>query len=184
MSYAELHILDFIQLHMRSSVLDSLMVFFTRLGNGGIIWIVLALVLLVFPKTRRIGLVLTIGLLVDVVCCNMVLKPLVGRIRPFVLNPNVSLLVPAPSDFSFPSGHTAASFTAVSALYLSKSRIWIPSLIIALLISFSRLYLYVHYPSDVLAGLLLGIMFGMAGSAVSRILIGKCRLIRRFTDAN
>ena len=67
------------------------------------------------------------------------------------------------ADDSFPSGHTGASFSAVSALYAGRSKLWIPSLILAVLIAFSRLYLYVHYPTDILAGAAIGIMAGWAG---------------------
>ena len=102
--------------------------------------------------------------MLEVICCNLVLKPLVARIRPCDVNTAVQLLVARPDDFSFPSGHTGASFAAVTALYASRSRLWILSLILAVLIAFSRLYLYVHYPSDVLAGVVIGIMAGWIGS--------------------
>ena len=103
------------------------------------------------------------GLVLEIVCCNLVLKPLVARIRPCDVNTAVRLLIAWPDDFSFPSGHTGASFAAVAALYASRSKLWIPSLILAVLIAFSRLYLYVHYPSDVLAGIAIGIMAGWIG---------------------
>ena len=73
------------------------------------------------------------------------------------------LLVAEPTDWSFPSGHTAASFTAASALYAGGTRLWIPAAVLSLLIAFSRMYLYVHYPSDVLAGLILGTCLGFVG---------------------
>ena len=107
------------------------------------------------------------GLVLEVICCNLVLKPLVARVRPCDVNTAVQLLISRPDDFSFPSGHTGASFAAVSALCCSRSRLWIPSLVLAVLIAFSRLYLYVHYPTDILAGMLLGITSGWLGSLVS-----------------
>ena len=113
------------------------------------------------------GAAVLAGLVLKVVCCNLVLKPLVARIRPCDVNTAVQLLITRPDDFSFPSGHTGASFAAVSALYFNRNRIWIPALMFAALIAFSRMYLYVHYPTDILAGIILGIMAGWAGSLLS-----------------
>lgn len=135
----------------------------TKLGNGGILWIISAAVLLLIPKTRKIGAAMLVALGLEVLCCNIILKPLVARIRPCDVNTAVQLLVSRPTDFSFPSGHTGASFAAVSVLYFGKTRLWIPAGVIAVLIAVSRLYLYVHYPSDVLVGALLGIMLGWLG---------------------
>ena len=101
------------------------------------------------------------------VCCNLVLKPLVARVRPCDINTAVQLLIARPDDFSFPSGHTGASFAAVSALCASGNRLWIPSLILAVLIAFSRLYLYVHYLTDILAGAVIGIMAGWIGTKLA-----------------
>ena len=163
----ELSILDWIQTNLRNPVMDLLMPAITTLGNKGLIWILLAGILLFMPKHRKVGIAVLAGLVLEAVCCNLVLKPLVARIRPCDVNPAVQLLIARPDDFSFPSGHTGASFAAVSALYASRSRLWVPSLILAILISFSRLYLYVHYPTDVLVGLLLGIMTGWIGNFLS-----------------
>lgn len=135
----------------------------SMLGNAGAIWIVCAVVLLVIPKTRKVGVVLAVSLAIEALCCNVILKPLVARIRPFDVNTAVQLLISPPTDFSFPSGHTGAAFAAASALFFSKNRLWIPSLVLAILIAFSRLYLYVHYPTDVLGGILLGILSGWLG---------------------
>lgn len=147
--------------------MDLLMPAITALGNSGLIWIILAGVLILMPKYRKIGVAVLTGLVLEVICCNLVLKPLVARIRPCDVNTAVQLLVARPDDFSFPSGHTGASFAAVSALFVSRSRLWIPSLVFAVLIAFSRLYLYVHYPTDILAGMILGAMTGWIGNLVS-----------------
>ncbi|WP_312699320.1 phosphatase PAP2 family protein [Sedimentibacter sp.] len=160
-------ILNFIYDNFRSSWLDVLMPLITSLGNAGAIWIVLALCMLISKKYRKAGIAVCCALVLDVIICNVILKPMVARIRPYDINTAIQLLIHRPTDFSFPSGHTAASFSAVSALYFSRQRIWIPSLILAVLIAFSRLYLYVHYPSDVLAGILLGCIFGFAGCRLS-----------------
>lgn len=158
----EFKILDFIQT-LHTPVLDKIMVGVTKLGDVGIIWIILTAILLIIPKTRRTGGVMLVALVVQTVLCNVILKNLFARTRPYDVNTTVQLLVPKLHDFSFPSGHTSASFTAVSALYFSKDKLWKPALILAYLIAVSRLYLYVHYPTDVLGGLLLGVLSGYIG---------------------
>ena len=159
----ELQILDALQT-IHNPVLDALMCAITRLGDAGIFWILLCMVLLILPKTRRSGVILMAALLVDLVICNGILKPLVHRIRPFDVKTGIELLVKRPIDFSFPSGHTAASFASVMALYLAgEKRLWIPALVLAVLIAFSRLYLYVHYPTDVLGGVVAGLAAGALG---------------------
>lgn len=159
----ELSVLDNIQSYLRCDFLDAAMPIISMLGNVGAIWIVCAVVLLVIPKTRKVGVILAVSLAIEALCCNVILKPLVARIRPFDVNTAVQLLISPPTDFSFPSGHTGAAFAAASALFFSKNRLWIPSLVLAILIAFSRLYLYVHYPTDVLGGILLGILSGWLG---------------------
>ena len=109
-------------------------------------------------------MILAAALVVDVILCNGILKHLVARTRPCDVNTAIRLLIARPHDFSFPSGHTAASFAAVTALYLAdEKKLWKISCVVAVLIAFSRLYLYVHYPTDVLGGLAVGILSGMAG---------------------
>ena len=159
----ELSILDWIQT-LHTPFLDKIMVFITRLGDVGIIWIVLSIVLLLIPKTRKSGAVMVVALVVDVLLCNIVLKNLVARTRPYDVNTGVHLLVAKLHDYSFPSGHTAASFTSVTALYLAgEKKLWKFALVLACLIAISRLYLYVHYPTDVLGGILFGVISGYLG---------------------
>ena len=159
----ELQILDALQT-MHNPVLDTLMSAITRLGDAGIIWILLCAVLLILPRTRKSGAILMAALLVDLVVCNGILKPLVHRIRPFDVKTGIELLVKQPTDYSFPSGHTAASFASVMALYLAgEKKLWISALVLAVLIAFSRLYLYVHYPTDVLGGVIIGVISGALG---------------------
>ena len=162
----ELKILDFIQT-LHTPVLDKIMVGITKLGDVGIIWIILTAVFLVMPKTRRTGGVMLAALLVQTVLCNVVLKNLVARTRPYDVNTTVQLLVPKLHDFSFPSGHTSASFTTVSALYFAGDKSWKPALVLACLIAVSRLYLYVHYPTDVVGGLTLGVLSGYIGYRIT-----------------
>ena len=132
----------------------------------GEIWILLAMILLLTKQHRRTGVVLALALALalDVLCCNVILKPLVARVRPCDVNEAVALLVSRPTDWSFPSGHTAASFAAAGALLAEKSGLRKPAFVLAVLIAFSRLYLYVHWPSDVLAGAVLGMVLGFAAS--------------------
>lgn len=154
-------ILDFIQAYLRCSFLDTVMPFFTRLGNIGLIWIFAAAVLLIIPRYRKSGIMLSFALILGLLICNIILKPCVGRIRPFALNDAVKLLIPAPTDPSFPSGHSLASFAAATVFWKRFSKkISIPVLTTAVLIAFSRLYLYVHFPSDVAAGIIIGILCG------------------------
>lgn len=160
----EIRILDWIQ-QLHTPIGDHVMCFITSLGNAGLIWIFLGCVLLVFPKTRKLGLVVAAALAFDVILCNGILKHLFARVRPCDVNTAVQLLVPRPTDYSFPSGHTAASFVAVSALFFAgEKKLWKPALVLAVLIAFSRLYLYVHYPTDILGGILVGIICGYMGT--------------------
>ena len=165
----EFSILDFIQNQFRTPFGDFVMPLISKLGNGGIIWLVLSGLLCVFPKYRKAGVTMLTALALDVLICNVMLKPLVGRMRPFTVNTGMELLINAPKDFSFPSGHTAASFAAAFALLFVKNKLWIPSMILASLIAFSRLYLYVHYPTDVLAGILLGLIVSVAANVICRL---------------
>ena len=160
----EFAVLDWIQAIFRCEFLDAVMPGFTSLANHGELWIVLAVLLLLRKRTRQTGLSVGAGLLLDYIVCNLTLKPLVGRIRPFMVNTAVELLVEAPGDASFPSGHTAISFAAVGALYAAKSPLWKPAAVIATLMAFSRLYLYVHWPTDILSGVAVGWLCGWLGA--------------------
>ncbi len=164
----DLPILDWIAGNLRCAFLDFLMPWITLLGDAGIFWIACAIVLLLIPKYRKAGLSMGVALLLGVLLCNVTLKPLVGRIRPYDyqlehFGKTISLLIPAQHDFSFPSGHTIASFEAATALALRNRKLGIPALGLAVLIAFSRLYLYVHYPTDVLTSVVLGIGLAFAG---------------------
>lgn len=158
----EIEILNLIQ-HLRTPFLDEVMRFVTSLGNFSIAWVMLALVLILIPKTRKIGLVVMVAVILDSILCNVILKNIFVRPRPCDVNTAINLLIPRPSGYSFPSGHTSASFAAVAALYFSGERkIWKAALALAILIAFSRMYLYVHYPTDVLGGIICGIICGCA----------------------
>ena len=168
MQAMELYILDWIQAHLRCGFLDAVLPIISWTCNHGELWILLAVCLVLRKRTRAQGWTVATALVLDLVCCNLLLKPLIGRIRPFAVNTAVELLIPPPLDASFPSGHTAASFAAVFALRASGSPLWKLALAVAVLIAFSRLYLYVHWPSDVLGGALLGAFLGWAAGKAAQ----------------
>lgn len=157
----EIGILDWIQEVFRCAFLDWFFPLVTRLGDHGLFWILIAVVLLCFRKTRPTGCMMGVALLCGLLFGNTIMKPLFGRIRPYDANVSgsVNLLVERLSDFSFPSGHTLASFEGAVVLMIRDKRMGIPALVIAVLVALSRLYLYVHYPTDVLAGAILGTLF-------------------------
>jgi len=168
MQNMELAILDWIQNNFRCGFLDWLMPFVSGLSNHGEIWILFAALLLLLRRQRKYGVSAACALTLDLVTCNMILKPLIGRGRPFLLRPDLPLLIPPPVDASFPSGHTAAAFAVVFALRAAGSPLWLPALALAALTAFSRLYLYVHWPSDILGGILLGAAVGWAGARLAK----------------
>ena len=158
----DLPILEWIAENLYCPFLDAVMPLVTKLGDAGIFWILIAVALLIFPKTRKIGLSMGAALLIGLVVCNLTLKPLLARIRPYdyqriCYGKMIILLVETPHDFSFPSGHTLASFEAAIALTVYNRKWGIPALVLAAIIAFSRLYLYVHYPTDVLFSLLISV---------------------------
>ena len=155
-------ILNFIQSHFHIPFLDSIMLTISFLGNGAAVWIVIAVLLLSFKKYRSIGFLILAALLLCFLLGDVLLKPLIARARPFTVHPAMALLIPPPTDFSFPSGHTDSSFAASTVILLQKKSWGIVAILLAMLISFSRLYLYVHYPSDILGGALLGIAAAFA----------------------
>ena len=157
----DLPILDWIMTNLWCPFLDAVMPVITVLGDAGIFWIALAVVFLLIPKHRKMGLSMGLALMMGVVLCNMILKPAVGRIRPYdyqleFFQRTIPLLIERQHDFSFPSGHTIASFEAAVAMLICNKKLGIPAMILAVLIAFSRMYLYVHYPTDVIASVILG----------------------------
>ncbi len=146
-------ILDFIQ-QLRNPIFDVFFEMITTIGNRGEVWFVIIAILFFNKKTRQLSLYALLALLLTVGSVELILKPLIQRPRPFVGLDSLSLLIDKPSGFSFPSGHAASSFAVAMFLYINRIRFKKTILTIAVLISFSRVYLYVHYPSDVIAGAL------------------------------
>ena len=147
-----------IQEVLRGPVQDAFFSFYTQLGNGGILWIALCVVLLFFPRTRKAGFWALIAMLFGLVCTNVLLKHLVGRTRPWLVLEGLVPLVVEDDPNSFPSGHTYAAFACCVTWARCTGKRWLRCLCIAaaLLMGFSRLYVGVHFPSDVLAGCAVG----------------------------
>jgi undecaprenyl-diphosphatase len=150
-------ILNFIQNHLHLPILNLVMPWLSWLDNNGVVWIFIAVLLLCSKKYRSTGLIVLIALLFCYIFGDLLLKQLIARARPFTVHPAMTLLIPKPTDFSFPSGHTESSFAAATVLFLRKKSWGVAAFVLAALIAFSRLYLYVHYPSDIIGGLVLGI---------------------------
>ncbi len=146
----------------RTPVLDSFFSFFTHLGDP-VVWVVLIIALLAFKKTRRVGIYIAGAIVLNLAVCNFILKPLICRPRPYALR-EVALLVKAETDPSFPSGHTAAAFALTSCLTCRKSKWAIPAFLFAALLAYSRLYLYLHFPTDVFGGAAVGLVCGALGT--------------------
>ncbi len=148
----------FLQENVRNPVLDSIMIFITTLGDKGYLWIAATVILLIPQKTRKIGIISGVALLGSLVVNNEIIKNLVRRPRPFMTFTDLKILISRPSQFSFPSGHSSSSFAAAAVFYrYLPKKFGVPALVLACFIAFSRLYVGVHYPTDVLAGALVGV---------------------------
>ncbi len=173
----DLPILEWIQANMQSPFFDKFWPFITLFGDAGIFWIAIAVICLVFPKSRKTGIGMLIALIMGVLVCNVTLKPLVGRIRPYDFQEKLGVMIPLLTermhDFSFPSGHTIACFEASVVIFKNHRKAGIAALILAVLVSFSRLYLYVHYPSDVIFSVFAGTLFAFIGNALAGVVVKK-----------
>ncbi len=149
-------ILDFIQRNFANTFTDMFMRLFTHLGDYGALWIITAIVMLMFKKTRKAGICLAVSLFATAIIGNVILKNIFARLRPYIVQ-NFAIIISAPGGYSFPSGHTSSSFAAATALSLHYKRYAPLFYAVAALIGFSRIYLYVHYPTDVLAGAIVGV---------------------------
>lgn len=157
LSELEIGILLWIQENLRFSFLNPIMQFITSLGDKGFFWILLCILLVAFKKTRRIGIMAAVALALNALIVNVILKTQIMRIRPFMLEEGLSLITRLPKDSSFPSGHTSASFATAVILFKGLPKYaGIPVLTLAFLIGFSRLYVGAHFPTDVLAGAIIG----------------------------
>lgn len=152
----------FIQNHLRFAELNPFMIQFTRLGEFGMIWIVITIVLLIPKRSRRAGICSALALIASLCVTNLFLKNYVARVRPYEVVEGLNSLIGPVGEWSFPSGHASAGFAAATAIYKSRPKwVGIPCLILAALLSWSRLYLGVHYPSDVIGGAIIGGLLGL-----------------------
>ncbi len=158
----EAQILLFLQENVRNYILDPIMLGITHSNDGGIICIGVILILLLIKKTRRVGIYCTIALFLNLLLINGILKNIVGRIRPYEVIEGLICMIGPQHDESFPSGHTSSAFVIAGIIFLKlPKKVGIPALIVASVIAFSRLYVGVHYPTDVLAGMLLGLLLAV-----------------------
>ena len=171
------NILLFIQEYIRHDWMDWFWKGITHLGDFGIFWILLTIVLLIPKKTRKAGLASALALIIGTLITNVAIKNVVARIRPYEVIQELELMIEKQKDFSFPSGHTCASFASAFAIYKCKevfSKKWrIAAMVLATLIALSRLYVGVHYPTDVLGGLIVGLFSGWAGWKIEELLMKK-----------
>ena len=148
----------------RNPVMNTISIFFDYAGAHGEIWIAFTLLLLLFRRTRKAGFAMAVALVLYMAAGHFFLKPLFARPRPCDVNTAITILVKRPHGHSFPSGHTASAFAAAFALWLQNRKLGVPALVLAAFIAFTRLYLYVHFPTDVLGGLVLGLALGFFAS--------------------
>ena len=167
----EFVLLDFIQ-SIRFGLLDNLMVFITTLGDAGIFWIVTALVLIAFKKTRKLGVACLISVAFSGLFTNVVLKNVIARERPYMFR-EVAMLIDAQPDYSFPSGHASAAFSVAFVLLkekftIGKVRVYIHAIVLASLMAFSRMYLYVHFPTDIIGSLIVSYIYAVVAILITK----------------
>lgn len=161
MTQIEFFVLRFFDAMTGWAPLDNLVVAFTKLGDAGLIFVLITTVLLCFRKTRRIGFYAAVALVCDLLIVNVTLKPLIDRPRPFTYLQQFGHLISAPRDSSFPSGHTGAAFAFAFAMLPAGKKWFALSLVFAVAMGLSRLYLTVHFLSDVIAGAVIGALCGL-----------------------
>lgn len=166
MNTFEITILESLNNFISCNALDLFFKYFTVLGNSGAIWIVTALVLMCFKKTRKCAFTMATALILCLVLGNITLKPLIARIRPFDVKTTLDIIIPKPHDFSFPSGHTFSSFASAYVIFKNYRKWGLAAFVFAGLMAFSRLYLCVHYPTDILGGIILGIINGKLSNTI------------------
>lgn len=155
-------ILLWIQDNLRADCLDPIIKAITYLGNGGIFWILVCILLMLIKKTRATGAVCSCSLAVTFLINNLILKNVIARVRPYEAIESLTRIIGAQSDFSFPSGHSGASFAVAVVIFMEMPKKYgIPAVILAFLIALSRLYVGVHYPSDVIAGIATGTVYAV-----------------------
>lgn len=143
--------------NIHNTILDNIMIFLSTIGEYGIIWIIISITLIINKKTRTCGILSLCVLVLNFIECDLILKNIIQRQRPCVVNP-IDMIINTPHSYSFPSGHTSSSFAVATTIFIYRKNIGIASLIIAILIAFSRMYLYVHFPTDIIGGIVFGVL--------------------------
>ena len=166
-----------IQEHLRTPFLDGAVSFYSTLGNAGVLFLTAALVLICFRRTRRAGAVALLAIAVGFVCTNVILKNLIARPRPWLDVAGLTYLVTENDPNSFPSGHTCAAFAFAVGVRRAAPKRWMgrAALVLAVLMGLSRLYVGVHYPSDVLAGALVGALSAWIAAAIAKGIAARLR---------
>lgn len=144
--------------NIHNPVLDKIMIVLSTIGDAGLLWIGVAILLICMKKYRKCGLQVAVAMLLTFIVGNLILKNMIHRDRPCWIDPSITLLVKSPSDFSFPSGHSMNGFTASVSILLCDKKLGIAAVILAAAIAFSRLYNFVHFPTDVITGIVIGII--------------------------
>ena len=163
-------ILLWVQENLRTAFGSVIIPLWTHLGDNGLLWIAIAAVLLCFPKTRRLGALALGGLFFSLLAVNVTIKHLVARPRPWLTIEGLTVLVNEPDPNSFPSGHTSAAFAFAAAVYRELPRPWLRFTAVgaAICMAWSRIYVAVHYPSDVIAGAVVGTLCGLCAAWLYR----------------
>ncbi len=161
------NILFFVQDNLRNNVLNDIVVWFTSLGNAGLMWILVIAALIAYKGTRKEGLGCAVSLILCFIVVNVFLKNVVARVRPYDAIEQIRCLVGPQADYSFPSGHTAIAFAAsVPVFIISDKRLGVIMIIFSVLMALSRIYVCVHYPTDVIGGAVIGILCGVVAGMV------------------
>ena len=176
MNSFEIQILKFVQETFSCDFLDAIFKFISYIGNKGAIWIVCALVLCIFKKTRKAGIISAISLIFCLILGNMTLKPLIGRMRPYEFDTTLKVIIPLLKDASFPSGHTMAAFAFCHSIARIYKKYQIPLYALAVFMGLSRIYLCMHFPTDVIFGAIFGILFAVGAEKIYELIVkgGKC----------
>ena len=167
--------------NLHSSWLDPIMIFFTTLGDNGRIWVLIALFCIFFRKSRKCGVLMLLAMVFCLIVGNGFIKNFVARPRPFqVLEAEITLIIPPPGEYSFPSGHTMHGFGAATMIFLHNRKAGIAALLGAAVIAFSRMYLFVHFPTDIIGGLIIGVFAAvLVYIAADKVLAGKENLFNK-----
>ncbi|NLZ45759.1 MAG: phosphatase PAP2 family protein [Clostridiales bacterium] len=138
----------------------------TYLGDNGYLWFGIAFILLCFKKTRGLGVTIILSMGLSFLCSNVIIKNLVRRARPFIKNKEIQLIINAPYGYSFPSAHSSSSFAAATSIFAKNKKSGMAAYFVASMITLSRSYLHVHYPTDIICGAVIGVLCGVFGTSI------------------